>query len=374
MAFTPRRTGMTLMEIMMSVMILGLGLLGILSVIPFIEYHSSRVVESDFTAAAGTNALAVIRSNQWEKPATWQQYTDPATLTDNMVVGNFIFPRFFDIFGEHGTDAAGVPDWNIGLGLDGWNADLYGPDVIPHVYPAGAYGYVDRSTGEFVAPTARGKDICRGRDDLVVERDENSPARPRLLLDESGDTDTPEFTGAYSWAALMSPVASDPAQSYASFAFPGNNRIVDNGIPRAEVAMKVDVLVFRGRDPLEEFDTITAPMAAVGGTGYLGGLVEISCRVPTEFEKSLNSSTHILLIGPSDASATNAEAPFFSAWYKISNFSRDGNIFALTLSGPSLPACWLEGASYDRSADVRAVLFRNLRGVFTRTIPISESE
>ena len=52
MAFTPRRTGMTLMEIMMSVMILGLGLLGILSVIPFIEYHSSRVVESDFTAAA----------------------------------------------------------------------------------------------------------------------------------------------------------------------------------------------------------------------------------------------------------------------------------------------------------------------------------
>ena len=121
-------------------------------------------------------------------------------------------------------------------------------------------------------------------------------------------------------------------------------------------------------------DMITAPMAAVGGTGYLGGLVEISCRVPTEFEKSLNSSTHILLIGPSDASATNAEAPFFSAWYKISNFSRDGNIFALTLSGPSLPACWLEGASYDRSADVRAVLFRNLRGVFTRTIPISESE
>ena len=70
MAFTPRRTGMTLMEIMMSVMILGLGLLGILSVIPFIEYHSARVVESDFTAAAGTNALAVIRSNQWEKPAS----------------------------------------------------------------------------------------------------------------------------------------------------------------------------------------------------------------------------------------------------------------------------------------------------------------
>ena len=53
MGFSLRRTGMTLIEIMMSVMILGLGLLGILSVIPFIEFHSARIVESDFTAAAG---------------------------------------------------------------------------------------------------------------------------------------------------------------------------------------------------------------------------------------------------------------------------------------------------------------------------------
>lgn len=336
MAFTPRRTGMTLMEIMMSVMILGLGLLGILSVIPFIEYHSSRVVESDFTAAAGTNALAVIQSKQWEKPATWI-YPNPMETED------YRLPRLFDIFGEG----------NIGLDTG----------IIQRVYPVGDYG-----------SGARAQDICRGRDDLVVERDENSPARPQLLLDESGNTDSPEFTGAYSWAALMSPVASDPAQSYAAFTFPGHSRVVDDNRPRAEVAMKVDVMVFRGRDPLEEYDSITAPMTAVGGTGYLGGLVNITCNAPTEFEKSLNSSTHILLIGPSDASATNAEAPFFSAWYKISNFSRDRNIFALTLSGPSLPACWLEGASYDRSADVRAVLFRNLRGVFTRTIPISESE
>ena len=364
---------MTLMEIMMSVMILGLGLLGILSVIPFIEFHSARVIESDFTAAAGTNAFAVIRSNQWEKPANWQQYIDPATLTDNMVVDNFIFPRFFDIFGEHGTDAAGLPNWNIELGLDSWNADLYGPDIIPHVYPAWGYGRFD-STGALIRPAARALDVCRGRDDLVVERDENSPARPRLLLDETGDTNSPEFTGAYSWAAMMSPIASDPAQSYREFTFPGNRRVVDNGIPRAEVAMKVDVMVFRGRDPMGDYDWLCAPMTAVSGTGYLGGLVEISCRVPTEFEKSLGSSTHILLIGPSDASAANAEAPFFSAWYKISNYRRDGNVFALTLSGPSLPACWLEGATYDRSADVRAVLFRNLRGVFTRIIPISESE
>ncbi|MBR5414564.1 MAG: prepilin-type N-terminal cleavage/methylation domain-containing protein [Thermoguttaceae bacterium] len=367
------RPGMTLMEIMMSVMILGLGLLGILSVIPFIEFHSARVVESDFTAAAGTNAFAVIQSNQWEKPATWQQYLDPAALTDNMVVDNFIFPRFFDIFGEHGVGAAGLPDWRIELGLENWDDGLYGPDVIEHVYPAWGYGRPD-ADGNLIRPGARAQDVCRGRDDLVVERDENSPARPQLLLDESGKTDAPEFTGAYSWAALMSPVASDPAQSYASFTFPGNNRIVDNGIPRAEVAMKVDVLVFRGRDALDDNDWITAPVTAVNGTGYLGGMISVTTPAPTEFEKSLGSSTHILLIGPSDSSATNPEAPFFSAWYKISNYSRDGSIFALTLSGPSLPACWLAGAVYDRSADVRAVLFRNLRGVFTRTIPISETE
>ncbi|MBR2693180.1 MAG: hypothetical protein IKE69_03105 [Thermoguttaceae bacterium] len=343
MKFIPSRTGMTLMEIMMSVMILGLGLLGILSVIPFIEFHSARVIESDFTAAAGTNAFAVIRSNQWEKPANWVY---PNAEEGNPETGDpedYRLPRLFDIFGEG----------NIKLDTG----------IIQRVYPAGDYG-----------SGARAQDICRSRDDLVVERDENSPARPQLLLDETGDTNSPEFTGAYSWAAMMSPIASDPAQSYVAFTFPGHSRVIDDNRPRAEVAMRVDVMVFRGRDPLDNYDCLPASLAAVSGTGYLGGLVEVGTGAPTEFEKSLGSSTHILLIGPSDASAANAEAPFFSAWYKISNYSRDGNVFALTLSGPSLPACWLEGATYDRSADVRAVLFRNLRGVFTRTIPISESE
>lgn len=373
MGFSLRRTGMTLIEIMMSVMILGLGLLGILSVIPFIEFHSARIVESDFTAAAGKNALAVIRSHGWEKPANWQQYSDPATLTDNMVVDNFTVPRFFDIFGEHGVGASRFPNWVIELGLSEVQASKTGSNFIPHVYPTGAYGAFDNS-GTFVPPTASAKDVCRAKDDIVVERDENSPSRPRLLLDESGETNRPEFTGAYSWAALMTPIASDPAQSYTEFTFPGNRRIVDNGIPRAEVAMKVDVLVFRGRDSLDDYDSIVGNLTGVGGTGYLGGLVEVESHAPAEFEKSLNSSTHILLIGPSDQSESNDQAPLFSAWYKISSHHRDGRLFTLTLSGPTLPACWLEGADYDCSADVRAVLFRNLRGVFTQTIPISESE
>ena len=369
---------MTLMEIMMSVMILGLGLLGILSVIPFIEFHSARVVESDYVAATGTNAFAVIQSNRWENPAYWEQYINRDVPYDHTVVDNFIFPCFFDIFGEHEVNSEGLPTWGIGLGLEDWNYVLYGPGVIRHVYPVDGYGRYD-DQGNLIRPKTREQDVCRGQDDLVVERDENSPARPQLLLDESGNSDSPEFTGAYSWAALMSPVTSDPAQSYASFTFPGNSRIVDNGIPRSEVAMKVDVLVFRGRDALDDNDWICAQITAVDGTGYLGGLIEVATdgslnasaanATPTEFEKSLGSSTHILLIGPSVSPATNPEAPFFSAWYKISNYSRDGKDFDLTLSGPSLPACWLEETS-----NVRAILFRNLRGVFTRTIPISESE
>ena len=226
------RPGMTLMEIMMSVMILGLGLLGILSVIPFIEFHSARVVESDFTAAAGTNAFAVIQSNQWENPANWVY---PNAVEGKPETGNpedYRLPRLFDIFGEG----------NIGLDTG----------IIQRVYPVGDYG-----------SGARAQDICRGRDDLVVERDENSPARPQLLFDESGDTDSPEFTGAYSWAALMSPIASDPAQSYLAFTFPGHSRVIDDNRPRAEVAMKVDVLVFRGRDALDDNDWITAPVTAV---------------------------------------------------------------------------------------------------------------
>ena len=329
---------MTLMEIMMSVMILGLGLLGILSVIPFIEFHSARVVESDYVAATGTNAFAVIQSNRWEDPINWEQNQHPETINNN-----YIFPRFFDIFGERGFNEQGQPNGSIGLNLENG-------EIIQHVYPIG-----DRSL-----------DICRGQDDLVVERDENSAARPQLLLTKPKDSDkpTPEFTGAYSWAALMSPVVSDPAQSYDNISF-----LEDD--PVADLAMKVDVLVFRGRDAADNYDCITAVLAAVEGTGYLGGMISVTTLAPTEFEKSLGSSTHILLIGPSDSGPA---APFFSAWYKISNYSRDGKDFDLTLSGPSLPACWIEGAAYDRSDDVRVVLFRNLRGVFTRTIPISETE
>ena len=349
MKFAPRRTGMTLMEIMMSVMILGLGLLGILSVIPFIEYHSSRVVESDFTAAAGTNALAVIRSKQWEKPANWVYPNfDQNAGAEGGNPEDYRLPRLFDIFGEGN------------ITLTGRN----GVYILQQVRP---------NTDESL-------DICRAHDDIVVERDDNSPARPQLLIEAAN---RPEFTGAYSWAALMTPITSDPAQSYTDFVFPGDRGVVDDIIPRAEVAMKVDVLAFRGRDATDRRrDCLTGRVTGIN-SGYLGGSVVItSDDRPTDFEESLGSSTHILLIGPSNQQFQNflnsqgadTNAPFFSAWYKISNFNRAGSDFEVTLSGPSFPDCWSDNPDIGWLPDICVVLFRNLRGVFSKTIPISERE
>lgn len=394
------RTGMTLMEIMMSVMILGLGLLGILSVIPFIEYHSGRVLESDYVAAAGKNAMAIIRARQWEKPATWAQYQrqsgalqsidengTPIIATDEdgilqvnekgipfdengvflpidekkrvIPTGNFIYPRFLDIFGDHSRDGQGFPNWYIGLGTD----SILGDVAIPHVFPAGTYSQDPRS-----------QDICRSQDDVVYERDENSQNRPQLLLDETGNTNRPEFTGAYSWAALMTPIEGDPSQSYANFTFPHSGKTVNNGTPQAEVSMEVDVLVFRGRDFVGPYDYLVGNVSGISGNGYAGGLVEINCAAPSEFEKSLDSSTYILLIGPSDQSALNGDTTVSALWYKIANYTRNGRVFSVTLTGATTPACWIPNENYDRSGDVRAVLFRNLRGVFTQTFPVTEPE
>lgn len=358
MGISLRRTGMTLIEIMMSVMILGLGLLGILSVIPFIEFHSARVVESDFTAAAGTNAFGVIQSHGWEKPATWQQYNDSYDTNNRIYTFSFVLPCFFDLLGER----------DISLGRDDGTIPLVFPIVNP-----------DKP----IDP-----DFCRCHDDIVVERDDSSSARPSLLIGENG-TGKPDFTGAYSWAALMSLVTTDPAQGYATdLKFP-KGKVIEDEVPRAKVSMRIDTLVFRGREFMEEYDSIPAILTAIEGTGYQGGLVEIECvGNANEFEKSLNSSSHILLVGQSNQRMVNGEpnvnidAPFFSAWYKIANFHREGRFFTLTLNGPSFPECWIQKIQngqrleylYDTRADVRAVLFRNLRGVFTRVIPVTEQE
>lgn len=401
------RTGMTLIEIMMSIMILGLGLLGILSVVPFIEYHSGRVIESDFVASVGTNAFGVITGNQWEKPANWTVQTGVNLYLpyNNVTSENYIFPRLLDPFLPLNSDNSDSP-----LDL----SDLYIPkssvyntdaQAVSRVFPlnpwmtqteAGMdrYRFFDSdiidANGNPLTVTAEDKlrslqQVFTGHDDVVYNAEENSQNRPEFLTEVNLNGATiPSYTGAYSWTALMTPVIGNSTDSCQNLTFP----TVDSPA-ESHLSMRIDVMVFRGRDYLGGFDSLTAN-ALQNGTGYAGGSFTLSAfdaAAQKEYEKNLSSATHLLLIGPDDslydtttdgsgATVITGTKPYFSRWYRIAHYHYDsaGGVFNVSLIGESTPKCWNPNHVNNRSGDVRAVVFRNLRGVFTRTVPVTAPE
>ena len=63
-----RRRGETLIEIMASIMVLCIGLVGVLAAIPFGGFRMSQMSEADNSAAVGRNAVRMMKVNGWGNP------------------------------------------------------------------------------------------------------------------------------------------------------------------------------------------------------------------------------------------------------------------------------------------------------------------
>lgn len=364
------RRGMTLVEIMAAILVLSIGLVGVLSAIPFGGLRMAQMQEADNSSALGRNAVRVMKSNGWANPANWwfeNGFENPNSVLPNGNL-NLTFPFFVDPISK----SVSPPEFFATTPNGGF--DSFFTRVAPTV-----------SHPTFNRMAIQPRHIERAfylQDDIIygyASDEDETFYRPRVettdgLLGDVGDPNaTQPFSGRYTWLATVSP-------KNASGDF--------YDCPKdALAAADYDVVVFENRVPGDE----KAFAARLEGSGYQGGAVTLDLTGGVDATngaldaldverliEQLETTRYILLTGREDI-PTNGNFRAFARWYKIANYGvvdTDASGFPtelrLTLVGPNTPKCWTPtfDAAGNKVADglpVTATIFPGAIGVYSGT-------
>ena len=370
------RFGMTLIEIMAAILVLSIGLVGVISAIPFGGLRMSQMQEADNSSALGRNAARVMKANGWANPANW--WYEAGFTNENSVKANGNLNLTFPFFVDPISKSVSPPEFFATTPVGGF--DSFFTRVAPTV-----------SHPTFNRMAIQPRHIERAfylQDDLVYgysNDEDESFYRPRVettdgLLGDVGDPNaTQPFSGRYTWLATVSP-------KNASGDFYDCSQ-------DALAAADYDVVVFENRVPGDE----KAFAARLEGSGYQGGAVTLDLtsgvlplRVGDGGNPSLDAldverlieqletTRYILLTGREDI-PTNGNFRAFARWYKIANYgvvetdaSGIPTALRLTLVGPNTPKCWTPtfDAAGNKVADglpVTATIFPGAIGVYSGT-------
>ena len=393
------RRGETLIEIMASIMVLSIGLVGVLAAIPFGGFRMSQMTEADNSAAVGRNAVRTIRINGWADPNSWwiknpqnSSYVsnaDPLLYHDGIDGFNYLnatVPFVFDPLSVINSIDY-YPRKSLLSPDDGYGTRYVFVSPLPQS-PDGSR-WVPQ-------PVERLKEWYNGlffqQDDLISgysSTEDESEFRPRVgqelgypeyktLLDNSTAPET-SFSGRCSWMAFVYPKPR-------------------GGVPADKcnfsdiVSADFDAVVFHDRIIGEEM----AFAATVEDSGYRGGVVSIelsSCRdykndrQEVDYEQiseQLTRTRYIMLVGADDNpitdSAGNSVVPSFSRWYKIANFAGEDkdndkviDHVRLTLIGENTPFRWTPDAPVEERSPVTAVLYPGVIGVYSGSTAMDRS-
>lgn len=364
------RFGMTLVEIMAAILVLSIGLVGVISAIPFGGLRLSQMQEADNSSALGRNAARTMKANGWANPANWwfeNGFENPNSVLPNGNL-NLTFPFFVDPISK----SVSPPEFFATTPNGGF--DSFFTRVAPTV-----------SHPTFNRMAIQPRHIERAfylQDDIIygyASDEDETFYRPRVettdgLLGDVGDPNaTQPFSGRYTWLATVSP-------KNASGDF--------YDCPKdALAAADYDVVVFENRVPGDE----KAFAARLEGSGYQGGAVTLDLTGGVDATngaldaldverliEQLETTRYILLTGREDI-PTNGNFRAFARWYKIANYGvvdTDASGFPtelrLTLVGPNTPKCWTPtfDAAGNKVADglpVTATIFPGAIGVYSGT-------
>ena len=308
---TSMRRGETLIEIMASIMVLSIGLVGVLAAIPFGGFRMSQMTEADNSAAVGRNAVRTIRSNGWANPNSWLVRDSVSGRPLNNMILDWLGADYLNctipfVLDYHGSDleadgSARLTPYLIQFSSvppTDANASLTTVNMI-HVSPLpqndNGYGF----TGNLLQSNADDwyEHMFYQQDDLIsgyyADEDETE-FRPRLedepkklLNDPPGvvSATTGSFTGRYSWMAFIYPRSGE-----VSFADKCKFSDVDSA--------DYEAVVFCDRIVGEE----KAFTAYVEDSGYQGGsvVIDLSSCPDCDYElvrEQLSQTRFIMLNG-----------------------------------------------------------------------------
>lgn len=227
----PARSGITLIEVMMSTMVVSLGILGLVALIPLGTHLTERGVRADRIASLGPRAFHEARARGVFNPSNWVDQasgTSPQFMTSQVPQlpirqPYLIDPTFFGGTGANasrrffpyptkfarGGSADPYDDANITVPWNGSNS-INGPGAdgnkLIRMWRLG----IARGPGVGLS-LAQSKYVFQSNDDLAFERPEDGELPPfQRFFDRSGSSVRRQAMGEYSWMVMLVP---DPIET-----------------------------------------------------------------------------------------------------------------------------------------------------------------
>jgi prepilin-type N-terminal cleavage/methylation domain-containing protein len=204
------RRGLTLLEVLISMLIISVGILGLLALLPLAQNQAARGLASDRAAACGQNAVADFNARLMHDPATWCQPGGGAAFVPAGAQGFCIDPMFA---ARHG--ATTFPD-----------ATVAGLTAMPRIslrssLPSGA-----------AMPQAMADYVFSAHDDLIFDPSGTVGVPPSQQLGAGGAVR--QTTGQFSWMATMTQIQVGPGKqrAYQCCIAVFNNRLWQRGEDR----------------------------------------------------------------------------------------------------------------------------------------------
>jgi hypothetical protein len=343
------RAGVSLLEVLFSMGIITVGLLGVMIIVPLAGSRSAQGVIADGGDRLGRNAIRAFDVHQMRRPDSWAQYNsssntyqvfsgaaafciDPLYMTTNSGdTGIFRFPYL-----GTGTPAAGIP-WMTRISLRKRpGATLPSPPYDP-LHP----------TVSRVMSIEQASQIFFGEDDLVFTVPVDRTLPPQQKFDSSSWKR--QWEGKFSWLATL---------------------VRKQGSVEEDLYV-LSVVIFHRRDATIDAERMVnaAPVPATTVLGFNGGDVQLTSTV--EDDLKMREGEWLMLAGKTSSGAQRFR------WYRIqtgdsgpvANSANTGYERELTLFGQD----WPFGEITASGNVTRAIWAPGVVAVYEKTIRLETS-
>jgi hypothetical protein len=327
------RRGISLIEVLISMFVLMIGLMGVAAMFPVGSYYMVKAEQLDRGSAVALAASEELVSRGLLAPSTWRTTAGaPLLATPTPLVAVVIDPLGV----AHGVEQGQAA--NVAVFPRDDQTAAAGTRPVRVTVPDGVTQVMSRAVANM---------IFTARDDLSFALPTRGDAPANLLFDDVLSSNPPrplrrQSLGEYSWLVTIGPQ------------YDASGNLVTGRDPR--LAHNVSVVVFHKRNPIFPTGNETELSEREVGvrilsTGLGGGEVRLETRDPRELA-GIRQGEWIMVFGPHPAGVPALQQRWFLAWYRIvamdlgfeeSPTDVDSRTRIVSLKGPRWP--WQPGQS-----------------------------
>lgn len=332
--------GISIIEVLVSMFILSVGLLGIASLLPLGQRQAALADQQDRLSSLGQNAIRSFRTRGYSNSAFWIK----GESNTNPTAGFFTTPILIDPLMAIAQNKGQVPHT--------------GANLFPR------YSVKPATTTATRLTAAGAEAIFQSRDDVIVTPGTTPESATTAKFDTAVRRD---YQGEYSWAAMIAPTS--PGVKPLS--------VSGYGVPYSEQSCQLSIIVFyrRSLSTLVDKDTIsiaelpagitrerTVNVVSFDGGGIAGG--EVTIKPTGAYDAMVKIGEYVLMYqAPSGTIGQSDYKPYRAQWYRVLGADKfvASNNRQITLTGPD----WDTSNGYNTP---QIIIFDGAVAVYTKSI------